>query len=165
MTLYHGSFVAVPRPIALYGRRRVDFGQGFYLTSIRQQAESWAKSVAFRHAKPTAVLGRYAFDEVAARELLGPRYRIFSAYDSDWLAYVVDCRKGGSMAEDFDVVEGGVANDNVIDTVELYEQGDITAEQALGQLAFKKVNHQICIRSQEIVDSCLEFLGSEEVPL
>ena len=63
----------------------------------------------------------------------------------------------------YDVVEGGVANDNVIDTVELYENGDITAEQALGQLAYKKVNHQVAILSQQIVDVCLRYVNSEEL--
>ena len=55
------------------------------------------------------------------------------------------------------------ANDNVIDTVELYENGDITAEQALGQLAYKKVNHQVAILSQQIVDACLRYVTSEEL--
>ena len=36
----------------------------------------------------------------------------------------------------YDIVEGGVANDNVIDTVEDYENNVITAEQALGQLKY-----------------------------
>ena len=57
-------------------------------------------------------------------------------------------------------VEGGVANDNVIDTVEDFENGIITSEQALGQLVYKKVNHQICIHSQKIIDACVQFVGS-----
>ncbi|UKI43141.1 MAG: DUF3990 domain-containing protein [Porphyromonadaceae bacterium] len=56
--------------------------------------------------------------------------------------------------------EGGVANDNVIDTVEDYENGRITAEQALGQLKYKQVNHQICIRNQQIIDKFLNFVSS-----
>ena len=64
----------------------------------------------------------------------------------------------------YDIVEGGVANDNVIDTVEDYENHIITAEQALGQLRYKKVNHQICILNQEIIDNYLTFLTSENVP-
>ena len=51
-------------------------------------------------------------------------------------------------------------NDKVIDTVEDYEKGIITAEQALGQLRYKDVNHQICILNQEIIDYCLEFVES-----
>ena len=50
---------------------------------------------------------------------------------------------------------GGVANDNVIDTVEDYEKGIITAEQALGQLRYKKVNRQICFISQKAIDGYL----------
>ena len=65
------------------------------------------------------------------------------------------------MQHQYDMVEGGVANDNVIDTVEDYENGIITAEQALGQLKYKAVNHQICILKQDIVDKHLSFVSSE----
>lgn len=94
---------------------------------------------------------------------IGGRYKPFDAYDLEWLDYVVDCRKGGTCQLQYDIVEGGVANDNVIDTVELYENGDITPEQALGQLAYKEVNHQIAVLNQKIVDRCLRFVGCEEV--
>lgn len=68
------------------------------------------------------------------------------------------------MQKQYDIIEGGVANDNVIDTVEDYENDIITAEQALGQLRYKKVNHQICIFNQEIIDKYLKFEHSEVVP-
>lgn len=89
------------------------------------------------------------------------RVKIFESYDMEWLEYVIDCRRGGTMQSQYDVVEGGVANDNVIDTVEDYENGIITAEQALGQLKYKSVNHQICILNQEIVDKYLTFVSSK----
>ena len=53
-----------------------------------------------------------------------------------------------------------MANDNVIDTVEDYEKGVITAEQALGQLQYKKVNHQLCILNQSVIDNYLLFVSS-----
>jgi hypothetical protein len=53
-----------------------------------------------------------------------------------------------------------VANDNVIDTVEDYEKGIITAEQALGQLKYKKINHQMCIINQMVVDKYLKYVKS-----
>ena len=81
----------------------------------------------------------------------------------EWLEYVVDCRKGGTKQTMYDIVEGGVANDNVIDTVEDYENNVITAEQALGQLKYKAVNHQLCILNQEIVDNYLSFISSEQI--
>ena len=47
-TLYHGFYVAVPRPQAARGRRCLDFGQGFYLTNLRTQADRWAQVVTER---------------------------------------------------------------------------------------------------------------------
>ena len=44
-TLYHGSFAVVSQPLAVSGRRNLDFGRGFYLTSLRPQAERWAQLV------------------------------------------------------------------------------------------------------------------------
>lgn len=44
--LFHGSYMIVDKPLVMLGRKKVDFGQGFYLTKLQTQAESWAK-VAF----------------------------------------------------------------------------------------------------------------------
>lgn len=77
---------------------------------------------------------------------------------------MVNC-KGGTKQTMYDIVEGGVANDNVIDTVEDYENHVITAEQALGQLKYKAVNHQICILNQNIVDNYLLFTSSEQMEM
>jgi len=162
ITLYHGSYVAVRNPDVAYGRKEVDFGQGFYLTCLCKQASDWARVIAGRAPKRKAILTKYAFDKDAALAA-GYRYKEFLAYDMEWLEYVVDCRKGGRRQRRYDIVEGGVANDNVIDAVEDYENGVITAEQALGQLKYKKVNHQICIHNQEVVDRFLRFQSNQEV--
>lgn len=165
ITLFHGSYVSVSTPLVKLGRKKVDFGQGFYLTKLREQAEAWAETIAERkgrNAEPT--LSTYSLDYNAIKSE-GYRIKIFESYNLEWLRYVVDCRKGGMMQHQYDIVEGGVANDNVIDTVEDYENGIITAEQALGQLKYKKVNHQICILSQDIVDKHLSFVSSEIVKI
>lgn len=143
----------------------MDFGQGFYLTKLRQQAESWAMTIAERkgrNARP--VLSGYTFDYEAVKAG-GYNIKIFESYYIEWLEYVVDCRKGDEMQNKYDIVEGGVANDNVIDTVEDYESGIITAEQALGQLKYKQVNHQICILSQDIVEKHLSFVSAENLKM
>ena len=161
ITLFHGSNVPVTTPLVKLGRKKVDFGQGFYLTKLRRQAESWAKIIAERKGRsalPTVTAYSFDYDAVLTADY---RIKIFECYDIEWLEYVVDCRKGGSMQHQYDMVEGGVANDNVIDTVEDYENGIITAEQALGQLKYKAVNHQICILKQDIVDKYLSFVSSE----
>lgn len=165
ITLFHGSYVPVPTPLVKLGRKKVDFGQGFYLTKLRKQAESWARTIAERkgrNAQP--ILTTYSFDYDTIKSA-GFRIKIFESYDLEWLEYVVDCRRGGAMQQQYDIVEGGVANDNVIDTVEDYENDIITAEQALGQLKYKEVNHQICILNQDIVDRHLPFISSETLKM
>lgn len=162
-TLYHGTTMEVPSPLVRIGRKKVDFGQGFYLTKLKRQASLWAETIAERRMSGVPVLNAYEFDVDLAKKSAGLRYKVFSSYDLEWLDYVIDCRRGGKLQKQYDVVEGGVANDKVIDTVEDYEKGVITAEQALGQLAYKEVNHQIAILSQAIVDTCLKFKGATQL--
>ena len=159
ITVYHGSALEVSKPLVALGRPNLDFGQGFYVTDLREQAERWATRIATRRmAKP--VLSFYEFDLETAKQY---RYLKFDFYDKAWLDFIVANRKGKMEWKDYDVIEGGVANDNVIDTVEDYEKGIITAEQALGQLRYKHVNHQLCILSQQIIDKCLHYMGKESL--
>lgn len=165
MKLYHGSYIEVPKPQVDKGRKRVDFGQGFYLTRLPEQAESWSRAIAIRKGPNfQPVVNVYSFDyERLIKD--GYQIKIFTEYNLEWLDYVVDCRRSGSLQEQYDVVEGGIANDNVIDTVEDYETGRITAEQALGQLRYKAVNHQLCIRNQKIIDNYLRYKESYNLKL
>ena len=163
MTLYHGSNIEVATPLVGVGRENLDFGRGFYLTSIRKQATDWAVTIASRRGRnQKGVISEFHFDREKALED-GVRFKIFEAYNMEWLEYVINCRKGREIYKQFDVVEGGVANDNVIDTVEDYEKGIITAEQALGQLQYKKINHQICMINQTVVEKYLKYVKSIEI--
>ena len=160
MKLYHGSYVRIEYPDVCKGRAKVDFGQGFYLTSIQQQAEKWSRVIAFRKGPAfSPVVNVFELDEDLFSDA-DFSIKYFEEYNMEWLEYVVDCRKGGKLQQGYDLVEGGVANDNVIDTVEDFENARITAEQALGQLIYKKVNHQMCIRNQQIIDRYLKFITS-----
>lgn len=157
---YHGSYLQITNPSVAKGRDKVDFGKGFYLTSIQEQAEKWAKTIAIRKGPNfLPVVNVYRFD-YEAMNTSGVRVKVFPEYNLEWLNYVVDCRRGGLLQQNYDFVEGGIANDNVIDTVEDFESGRITAEQALGQLCYKAVNQQICIRNQQIIDKNLQFVES-----
>ena len=42
MIVYHGGTQRIEHPLVHLGRAGLDFGQGFYVTDIRQQAEDWA---------------------------------------------------------------------------------------------------------------------------
>lgn len=159
--LYHGSFISVPSPLTGVGRRELDFGPGFYVTNIREQAERWARRVCVVRAADTPLLSTYEFDESA---LPANVHRLnIEQYDRQWLDFIVSSRRGEEPWKGYDIIEGGVANDQVIDTVEDYFSGRITVEQAIGQLRFAKPTHQMCISNQAIIDCCLRFVATEIV--
>ena len=160
ITVYHGSAIEVSKPLVALSRPNLDFGQGFYVTDLRQQAMRWAERIATRRlTKP--VLNIYEFDVDAAK--IGFRYMKFESYDKAWLNFIVANRKGKMLWKDYDVVEGGVANDNVIDTVEDYIRGRMSAEAALVELSKHKPNNQFCILNQEIIDKYLRFVESTNI--
>ena len=44
MILYHGSFLEIARPDLVHSRPNVDFGRGFYVTPLYEQAAKCAIS-------------------------------------------------------------------------------------------------------------------------
>ena len=160
MRVYHGSTMVVEHPLVHIGRKGLDFGLGFYVTDIRSQAVAWADRMA-RVSNVHGVLNCYELDMERVRREFS--CKTFPEYDEQWLQYIVENRLGMDSGMAFDLVEGGVADDRVIDTVEAYMAGLMPLEIALRNLAMHRPNNQICIRNQRIVDTCIEYAGSQEI--
>lgn len=158
--VFHGGTEIVEHPDCKCGRRNLDFGQGFYVTDICKQAEDLAKLMADRRKK-TPVLNRYRLDRDAI--LVKAHCKMFKAYDEDWLEFIVASRQGQPVTNAFDYIEGGVANDRVVDTVNLYMTGLMDKATALRRLAEHQPNNQMCLLNQEITDKYLIFDGTEEL--
>ena len=114
MKLYHGSSVVVTQPDVSHSRLMVDFGPGFYTTPLHEQARSWCRK--FQRRTGTAFISCYELDDAALQHC---RVLRFEQYSPQWLDFVVQCR-AGVCRTDADIVIGGVANDRVFDTVELF---------------------------------------------
>ena len=56
-----------------------------------------------------------------------------------------------------DLVIGGVANDKVFNTVELYFDHLINREEAIRRLRYEKPNLQICLRTQKVLVEYLRY--------
>ena len=160
MIVYHGGTEIVDYPDCKRGRRNLDFGQGFYVTNIRKQAEDWAKLMADRR-KTASVLNRYSLNRDAI--LAEAHCKLFKAYDEDWLEFIVASRQGKPVADAYDYIEGGVANDRVVDTVNLYMTGLMDKATALRRLSEHQPNNQMCLLNQEMTDKYLTFDGTEEI--
>lgn len=156
MRLYHSSDCSVIFPDTIHSRDFLDFGKGFYLTTLYDQAVKYAQR--FIRRRKNAWLNSYDFcfnpDEW--------KVLVFDSYDSAWLDFISKCRAGVDDT-DYDLVIGGIANDKVIQTLDRYFEGEISADEALGILKFEKPNNQYCIRSQRMIDRCLKHIESEQI--
>ena len=173
MTVWHGSSRAVATPDLLHARPNTDFGRGFYVTLVYEQAARWAlrfnwfwdMSASFvadavRHETRCDLRSksRYSFDEAAARGLDVLR---FASYSDEWLSFVLTCCTGCDTSS-YDIVSGGVANDRVFNTLELYLDQLIDRGEALRRLQYEKPNEQLCLRTASALN-LLHFEGSESV--
>lgn len=156
--LYHGSNVVVEHPLVNIGRRDLDFGPGFYLTPLAEQAAKWAKRIMTIRRAGQAIVNSYEYTPNKECKI-----KRFEAYDKEWLDFIVDSRKGKQPWNGFDIIEGGVADDRVIDYIEAYINGYADIENTLSKLIYHKPSWQICILNQDIVDKYLHFKNSERI--
>lgn len=156
MILYHGSCIEIAKPDLTHSRNNVDFGRGFYTTPFYEQAVKWCGK--FKRRGEKGIVSKYEFDmeETADWSILE-----FTSYSEEWLDFILNCRSGKDTTA-YDIVIGGVANDKVFNTVELYFEGLIDKKEALKRLRYEKPNLQVCFRSEKVIKALL-FEGSEIV--
>lgn len=150
----------IVRPLCHVGRDRLDFGRGFYVTEFEDQAERWAVFNARRMGR-TPLVNVYELDK--ERILAEARCLVFEAYDRVWLDFIAQSRQGANPSADYDYVEGGVANDRVIDTVNLFIGGLLDAASALQRLTYHRPNNQICLLNQELTDKYLHYVSTRAI--
>ena len=158
MKLYHGSTVIVDKPLVSYGRDNLDFGKGFYTTRMQRQAEKWIQR--FISLGKKGIISIYNFDDTDIQKKY--RYKKFPEYNEEWLNFVLASRDGSKEYLNYDIIDGGIANDKVFNTVELYFTGLIDKSTALQRLKFEQPNNQICFINQQVLDTVLKFESSYE---
>ena len=158
--VYHAGTERVEYPDCRFGRENLDFGQGFYITDIYDQAYNFALSKS-RERRQLALINVYLLDRKSLLEEANTL--IFDSYNEEWLEFIVECRSGGDIWKEYDYIEGGVADDRVIDTVNMYIEGFISIERALYNLRYLKPNNPICILNQKLLDKHLKFIESLKI--
>lgn len=159
MILYHVSNMVVKEPRLIEQNRFLDFGYGFYTTTNKVQAENFAQKVVV-HRGGTPTVNVYEIDDNIASELF--KIKRFNAPDEEWLDFVSAHRNGTYDKEQYDIIIGAVANDDVYRTLQVYSTGLLTKEQALEALKIKKLYDQYVFATKEAI-SLLKFIKSEEV--
>lgn len=178
--LYHGSYAIVSVPDLQKCARNKDFGRGFYLTTSKKQALSFAKlstrkavDRGLADASPQqGFVSRFSVD----RDCLG-RVSILSFPDAnrEWLRCVIAHRMRRSSKTDkapyssYDIISGKIADDQTNITLALYMDGifgpmgsDEAEERCIAQLLPQRLKDQHCFRTIAAL-GCLRYEGWEAV--
>ena len=176
--LYHGSYCKVQKADLNHCKRFKDFGQGFYLTTDKNQAENFAllssrRAIAAGKIDPSQNYGIVSIFQYQNNEDL--KIKIFPEADTDWLHCVVGHRKPNmfnteiTKLETFDVIGGKIADDDTNAAILAYMAetfGPAGSTQAdnicISLLLPDRLKDQYCFRSFKALGS-LQWIKEEKI--
>lgn len=158
MILYHGSDVEVKEPKIITSEKGRDFGQAFYLTPIKEQAEKMAKRKKRINGTNCAFVSVFEWNE----DKNGINYKCFKKADMEWLDTIIECRNNPKYKHGYDIVEGKIADDNVGETILFVLENVMRKEDALERIKYQKINSQVAFCTKTALEQ-LKFLESYEV--
>lgn len=140
ITLYHGSNVEIETINLDKCSPYKDFGKGFYLTDIKEQAKQMAvrRTRIAGEGKPTVTT--YSFDE-RLLENSSLQVKLFDTLSKEWALFILANRKG-LMQPVYDIVIGPIADDGVVFQLERYMHRLITLDTLVEELTYRKLNRQ-----------------------
>ncbi len=143
LKLYNGSNVAIDKIDLTLGHINKDFGKGFYLTTLLNQAKEMAKRKANQYLDAKPVVTTFLFDDTVLKsdEL---NVKIFQEVSEEWAMFILQNRKASrtGFKHDYDIVVGPIADDGVVQQLDLYEMGIITLPQLVEALRYRDLNNQ-----------------------
>lgn len=73
----------------------------------------------------------------------------FDALSEEWLEFIKENRSKGGLQNKYDVIIGPVADDNTMETVQLYIANILTVSEAVERLRYNKVNNQVSFHTEK----------------
>lgn len=159
MIVYHGSNVIVRDPDIEHSFRPLDFGKGFYVTAVKEQAERWARRKADICDTDKAIVTVYNM----AEDFDGLIWKCFEEDLTEWIDFVCQCRDEEKGYLQYDLIKGKVANDRVFRVVDMYRSGIWDKERALQEIKVYPNYDQIAFISQRAVTQLLCYESYYEV--
>lgn len=169
IVLYHGSYTAVTIIDLTKCRPGKDFGQGFYLTASKAQAESFVR-LSVKNAINAGMISENRHHGFLTSfqwdRTVGLQVHDFPDADKEWLHYICSNRRTNLFSTirkyyaNFDIISGKIANDRTATTLQLYlsgaygTPGDETADSiAISLLLPNRLQKQYCFKTQKAIDS------------
>ena len=155
LTVFHGTIARFEKVDLLKSHNRRDFGMGFYTTILEGQAREWAYRLKLRERADEYFVYQYSFEEDSSLNI-----KRFDGLNLEWLEFIKENRSKGGLQHKYDVVIGPVADDNTMETVQLYMNGILNENEAVERLRYNQVNNQISFHTEKALE-CLEFVRRE----
>jgi hypothetical protein len=153
MKLYHGTNCDFSTIDLSKSKDKRDFGKGFYLTTLQNQAKDWAETLYDRYGGDGIFV--YEYDFTVKDDL---NIKQFDGLSEEWLHFIRDNRVKDGTQHHFDVVKGAVANDKTNRTLALFVEGIYTAKMALRKLRYNKLNDQVSVHTERALN-CLTLIN------
>ena len=144
MRVYHGSYLKIDVIDLEKCEIGKDFGRGFYVTKLREQAAFWAERKGLSH-QTTGIVTAFDFNENAF-QYFHLKVLQFDLYNEEWLDFVAmnTNPKAKQPTHDYDIIEGPVADDKIATRINDYLAGKVSKQDFLEELRFIRETHQIC---------------------
>ena len=157
LVVFHGSNISFDKIDLNKSHNRRDFGKGFYCTILESQAKDWAHRLYMRNFVGGEYVYQYIFHQTDNLKM-----KHFHALDAEWLEFIKKNRINGGIQHSYDVVIGPVADDNTMETVQLYMSCILSAEEAVNRLRYSKVNNQVSFHTESALKQ-LHFESRKEI--
>lgn len=144
LIVYHGSCSDFENIDLRKSHDRRDFGKGFYTTILHEQSKEWAYRLSLRKKKKEYYVYEFLFEEVPILKV-----KRFDRLNEEWLEFIKSNRSKGGLQHNYDVVIGPVADDNTMETVQLYIANILSAKEAVERLRYSKVNNQVSFHTEK----------------
>ena len=146
----------VSAPGVEYSTRNLDFGKGFYTTSIKEQAMRWAQ----RKALINSFVSVFEANISSDLKVLDLTNKL-----DEWIDFVCECRDGSQVFSSYDLIIGKVADDKVFKVVDMYKNEIWNKARALSEMKIYEKCDQIMFATQNAINSSLVFKENLEVEL
>ena len=150
----------VSTPGVEYSTRNLDFGKGFYTTSIKEQAVRWAQRKALINKAKCGFVSVFEANISSDLKVLDLTNNL-----DEWIDFVCECRDGSQVFSSYDVIIGKVADDKVFKVVDMYKNEIWNKARALSEMKIYETCDQIMFATQNAIDSSLVFKENLEVEL
>lgn len=152
MKLFHGSNTAIKTIDFAKCKPYKDFGQGFYLTEIEEQAIQMARRTASIYGGESVVTV-FEFNKTAAFNAPSLSIKHFENTDKEWALFVMGNRSRTQLhpIHEYDIVIGPVADDTIATLFRNFDDGIIELPTLVSGLKYKKISSQYFFHSQKAV--------------